>query len=564
MAFDHRRELSVLQTPSYFQRNSPSSGVSPAATNGMSAVTPISAVSNNGTSGGPPFFNNVFDSNNQSDQFQLSPQFYRPGTAPGTSSSNIPLGSDSYFPDDRRPSVASVITNASSTGSKTSLGRSGRSIYKRIFGDDNSNDSPGSSESSLQNNRDLPRPNAPYARPATPTSSRPRTPLPSSEIVPFLYQDIGDIPKFGEAPIRSTPVLESMRYDGSDDPQPSSSSHRLHLGRRKDKDRGDRDKELPPRPNTKDSFSNKDHRKELGRIEGISSSSHSSQSRLERPGSPTPSIASSMSNNNAPKSPGPGPPKKSLFGSFPFSKRRKEEAERSETPPPVKIKHQRGPPEPIQISNSPHKHEVSTPKRGSASGGTGSSVTLEYEKYIHPQYPNPRAYDYANVEEQRPRKNLTGTVAPPIAKAKMKRGHSNESGGGRKIPFIGKKAGDGGPNGYYPLDTNLGDMNGIITRPLDTNLWDMNGIVRPEMTPPQLQGSMSFLTPDEPYRPGNISGLSATAPDAAWKVPDSWQYAAPLGETDEEGKGESPEDDAEAVETPGIESQKKSGAQVSN
>jgi len=122
----------------------------------------------------PNLNSNIFDSNQE--PFAPSPHL-RPCTAPSVGPS------DSYFPDEpRRPSVASVVTNASSTGSKSSMGRS---IYKKIFGgDDAAGESPGSSESSLPPNV-TPRSQHVF----TPTISRPRTPVPSSEVVPFLYQD---------------------------------------------------------------------------------------------------------------------------------------------------------------------------------------------------------------------------------------------------------------------------------------------------------------------------------------------------------------------------------------
>lgn len=166
---DHRRELAVLQTPQLALRQNPPS-VLPSPSNGNSSV-------------GPSFLNSsIFD--NQ-EQYQLSP--HRPSTALSTGSQGQPGPTDSYFPDEtRRPSVASVVTNASSTGSKSSIGRS---IYKKLFGDnENNNDSPGSSESSLPSNT-TPRSHTGFARPATPTGSRPRTPLPPAEVVPFLYQD---------------------------------------------------------------------------------------------------------------------------------------------------------------------------------------------------------------------------------------------------------------------------------------------------------------------------------------------------------------------------------------
>jgi len=110
-----------------------------------------------------------------------------------------------YFsPDARRPSVASVTTTASSQGSKASVTRGGFRKLQGFFGEE----FPGrdSSESSLPislgkdqrsrsyshtrpSHRDRNYSNATDPRDASPSSSRPRTPVPAPEVVPFLYQD---------------------------------------------------------------------------------------------------------------------------------------------------------------------------------------------------------------------------------------------------------------------------------------------------------------------------------------------------------------------------------------
>lgn len=160
---DHRRELAVLQTPQFmFRQNPPSAASSPAVN---SAVTTPGSFLNS----------NIFD--HAQDQ---SSSHNRPGTS---NSIPTPNPSDGYFPaEERRPSVAS------STGSKTSS----RSRYLAFFsggsGNEPQNESPGSSESSLPPNA-TPRSHYGFPRPNTPTGSRPRTPVPSADVVPFIYQD---------------------------------------------------------------------------------------------------------------------------------------------------------------------------------------------------------------------------------------------------------------------------------------------------------------------------------------------------------------------------------------
>ncbi|UNI15108.1 Adenylate cyclase [Purpureocillium takamizusanense] len=151
-----------------------------------------------------------------------------PGSASGSGSGChgglqlLPGSHDSpdaaYFsPDGRRPSVASVTTTASSQGSKTSVTRGGFRKLQGFFGEE----FPGrdSSESSLPislgkdqrsrsyshtrpSHRDRNYSNATDPRDPSPSSSRPRTPVPAPEVVPFLYQDNTDIARYGEAPVR--------------------------------------------------------------------------------------------------------------------------------------------------------------------------------------------------------------------------------------------------------------------------------------------------------------------------------------------------------------------------
>lgn len=203
---NYRRDLAVLETSGgripQIQHNPPTALASPnqiapwMSTNGSNVnVTPSSAFF------GTSFYNDSSD--NLSQGSQLSPGF-RPGTGftGNTNASESPA--DAYFgdEDERRPSVASVTT-ASSTGSKSSTSR-GAGIHKKLqtfFGEDfpgkdGSDTSLPShkearSHSFARSHRDR---NASSAtdqtqRDASPAPSRPRTPVPSSDVVPFLYQD---------------------------------------------------------------------------------------------------------------------------------------------------------------------------------------------------------------------------------------------------------------------------------------------------------------------------------------------------------------------------------------
>lgn len=196
---NYRRDLSVLGASTGIPSisHNPPTAASPnqvapwMSTNG-SIASPSSAF-------GTSFYNDSSD--NLSQASQLSPGF-RPGSAKAnTNASDSPA--DPYFGDERRPSIAS-ITTASSQGSRSSVSRTA-GLHKKLhtfFGDD----FPGrdGSESSLpsqgkevrshsfvRSQRERHGSNATDTTPrdASPGASRPRTPVPSSDVVPFLYQD---------------------------------------------------------------------------------------------------------------------------------------------------------------------------------------------------------------------------------------------------------------------------------------------------------------------------------------------------------------------------------------
>ena len=107
-----------------------------------------------------------------------------------------------YFNDDRRPSVASIATTASSQGSRASDRRGGLRKLQGFFGEEfpgrddasistagGGKDSRSHSYSHGRPHRDRNHSNA-TDRDASPSSSRPRTPVPAPEVVPFLYQEV--------------------------------------------------------------------------------------------------------------------------------------------------------------------------------------------------------------------------------------------------------------------------------------------------------------------------------------------------------------------------------------
>lgn len=131
-------------------------------------------------------------------KLQLSPSF-----RPDTGDSDSP---DPMFQDERRPSLATSATTESSQTSISKASTNRGTPYKKVAGlfSEDGRKSSKSSETSLPNtlqreqtasssrhgsihtshhSRDDGRP------PTSPSGSRPRTPLPSSEVTPWLFQD---------------------------------------------------------------------------------------------------------------------------------------------------------------------------------------------------------------------------------------------------------------------------------------------------------------------------------------------------------------------------------------
>lgn len=207
---NYRRDLAILDPaggrPHQNQQSNPATGSLSQIAPWMSGGTSIAS-----TGGTSTFYNDSTD--NLSLSSQLSPGIRglvgRPSQTT-TGSNDSPDAA--YFTDERRPSIASITTTASSQGSRTSATRGGLRKLQGFFGEE----FPGrdSSETSLSHptgkehrshsyshnrpHRDRNYSNATdHGRDASP-HSRPRTPVPAPEVVPFLYQ---------EADVRFAPLL---------------------------------------------------------------------------------------------------------------------------------------------------------------------------------------------------------------------------------------------------------------------------------------------------------------------------------------------------------------------
>ena len=144
-----------------------------------------------------PPSSSFFDDSNDSLQVSTS---NRPSSARKGANESV----DTFWHEnERRPSVASFTTICSQdSSSRTSNGRGSYKKLTGFFGEDvNGRDSPHSSETSIpqlgyrensshsHRTRNNSLPTNHDGRPTTPASSRPRTPLPSSDVVPWVFQD---------------------------------------------------------------------------------------------------------------------------------------------------------------------------------------------------------------------------------------------------------------------------------------------------------------------------------------------------------------------------------------
>ncbi|PYH77694.1 adenylate cyclase AcyA [Aspergillus uvarum CBS 121591] len=255
---------------------------------------------------------------------------FRPGTAQTYTSEPLDLD---FNVDHRRPSVASAMT-ASSQGSKSSTGALFRKKLQGFFGDeyqgngdpkhdsDNNTQASVSKPSSIDYFRARERANSDGSRNTTDTShertpqnhTRPRTPLPSSEITPWMYQNYNDIPQFGEAPVRQAPTAEGQRAAAAQkDPNRRHFSGHRHSRSKEEKPTAAGDLAgYPARPATgRDDLSLGLHPSREGSLNYPTPMT--STTTLGRATSPTPSVQSAHVKGQGQNSPGAQPGKRSFL-----------------------------------------------------------------------------------------------------------------------------------------------------------------------------------------------------------------------------------------------------------
>ncbi|KAK0657195.1 protein phosphatase 2C [Cercophora newfieldiana] len=491
----YRRDLAILDSSGGRSRDNHQTN--PASGSLTHQIAPWMSATGGSTAGSSTFFNDSTD--NLSITSQLSPGIR--GLTARPSQSQTTAGSNespdlAYFTDERRPSIASITTTASSQGSRASGARGGLRKLQGFFGEE----FPGrdSSETSLiqpsgakdhrqhshssRPHRDRNYSNATdHGRDASP-SSRPRTPVPAPEVVPFLYQEADDIARFGEAPVRDTlsgPDRERYVNEASQqNPPKTSSSGRsghsiVHLpGHHRHQKSNDDPRALRP------SISREDSTSSYPKDRNNSTAMYGPRSRAQ---SPTPS--------------GNG----SYWGS--------------------------------KLSTPDEKAGSITQKKGGILGRlrgkahrdkedseslrklTGSSHSLQHrpskadiysEKLAPPGDYGFDSRDNRNAYGLRPEtggRQATFNNRFPFAK-KGGRSHRHHDDIDEHIGPTDRQ--DGGGTVYH-LDTNLSDMEGILSRPLPLTPMDADFKTRvePEKVPPKPSGG-----------PPGING--------AWNAPDSW------------------------------------------
>lgn len=322
-----------------------------------------------------------------------------------------------------------------------------------------------------------------------------------------VVQDIG---RLGDAPVHETPVQDRDRYQSDNRSVSNSHTHKIHLRGRKDKDRErDKylDKELPPRPSTasRDSAAGNDYRRGLKLHLDGTASSHSSQTRLVgRSGSPTPSIASSLS-NNPPRSPGEPQKKGFIWDKMDkFLGRRDKERGNGDFEKPRGLRGKKSEPM-LGNGNGASPVNIAGTKRGSAG-----------------EYVNPRAMDYAPVDQITALKNR-GPSDPGRSKG-PRRGFSYDD-PKKEAAAAGRKQRNG-----------KADPEGT-TFALDTDLSNPSEFVKPVAhTPPG--PDTSWLVEEPP------SGVN-------WGPPESWAVApaskSAAEDSEEDVEDVQPEDEAQLV-----------------
>ncbi|AEO53222.1 hypothetical protein MYCTH_2294267 [Thermothelomyces thermophilus ATCC 42464] len=506
---DYRRDLAILdlaggRSSRTQQQTNPSTG----SLGGAASAPPPE----------PPVPMTFYD--DSTDNLSLGSQL-SPGVRTSISRAT-PVGSTdspeaAYFTDERRPSVASITTTASSQGSRTSGARGGLRKLQGFFGEE----FPGrdSSEISLAHptggrehrshshsysrpHRDRNYSNATdHGRDASP-SSRPRTPVPAPEVVPFLYQEADDIARYGEAPVRdilSGPDRDRYITDSStQNPPRTSGSGRsghsiVHLpGHHRHNKSNEDSRSLRP------SISREDSTVSAPKDRGGSAAMYGTKSRAQ---SPAPSAPSGYWTSKAAVGDGQTSPghhhKRRFLGRLRGKRDKDDSGDLRKLPASAQ-----------SLQPRPSRHE-------SPFGDGQQSQGSEW-----PSTPDPR-----ETHGLRPAfvRGATFNNKFPFSSKKSRTARQRDDLEDNIGPTDRQDTG----GTMFHLDTNLNDMEGILSRPVP--LTPMN---------PDFLNEVDF----------DKLPIKSADPRGAWNAPDSWavrrgdEAVAQVPEADDIGSPPRPEE----------------------
>ncbi|KAJ4411820.1 hypothetical protein N0V91_000955 [Didymella pomorum] len=489
---DYRKDLAVLQTSG---GGVPSISRNPPTASSAGANPPWAS---GGTNGGTNMANSVwssfFNDSDNDDVAQLSPGF----NPTGGNSREDAMG----FPrDDRRPSVASAMT-VSSTGSKSSFSRGFHKKLQNVFGEDFPGDGRQNSDSSLNGRSQITETQSLHAprnrgnslnnafgsggynsRPASPTSSRPRTPQPSSEVTPWEFQAPQDAPSSTENGRRRSSEQTSTK-SGTRTHKITSRlpGHRHHRSKEENKtapdSRGDISAPYPLRPAT----SREDSYSARGRVQpqqsALASAFASKTSLVPRAASPTPSTYSEMTQHSVAQSQSPSTSKGP--GRFFARLRGKDKTEQHTAVDNLKNM----PAGSSQISLPP---SINGPPSARADPNQPSFISRKKSTFEQLKGPSNVSKDGKKAHSRLPFKS---SDKRQMSQAEPARGKDpNEA-----------KADTTGNEAMWFLDTKLDDMSGIVNPQ------------QPPMTPPTGDVQHTTLAGDDEPGPK----------DDTWDAPDSW------------------------------------------
>ncbi|KUI62065.1 Adenylate cyclase [Cytospora mali] len=460
----------------------------------------VSPPANGGAmAGAAPLCND--DSDNPSSASQMSPA-YRPASVSASRPTQNRPGSESppaesayyNYNDERRPSIASVTTTASSQTSKNSGTRGGLKKLQGFFGEEY----PGreSSETSLppsitgketrshsyshssRPHRDRNYSNATdQTRDASPSSSRPRTPVPAPEV---------DIARYGEAPVRGVlagPDRERYVNDnGPQNPPKTSSSNRSGHSMAHGQGHSHRHNKSNDDPRTlRPTLSREDSQVSISTtLKGSANTMYGARSRAQ---SPTPSGHSSLGMKNGgldgPGSPGHAHQRKGLFNRL-RGKKEKEEA---------------GPPLNKKLSASTQSLGSTLAPRPSRQEHTIDEGPLPYGERWSGVGPDPTG----EAHRARPETARQATFNNKFPFSKKGRSHKQYD---EAEDLIGPTERSNEKGTYFKLDTDLDDMSGIVTRHAPLT--------------PMVPGVMTNSEAEQ------VQALTRNGVNGAWNAPDSW------------------------------------------